>query len=149
MRHSVIVCAILAFACSSPLAQDRVEQAFEQLDADGDGKISREEAGGRAWFDRLDADGDGFVTPAEARAGAGQRNEGAGRPVEDVVTDVPASPPDAIFQLAWVHGQPTAQATALLDLTGNGALDLAIAAKPQLHIVTNDGAGGYAHAETH
>ena len=44
-----------------------VEQRFERLDADGDGRISRDEAGGRRWFDRADADGDGFVTRDEAR----------------------------------------------------------------------------------
>ena len=142
-------CAALLICIGLEAQQDRVQQTFERLDANDDGKISREEAGGAAWFDRLDADGDGAVTWAEAQARAERRNDGPGRPVEDVVADVPPSPEGAIFQLAWVHPQPTAQATALLDLTGNGAPDLVIAAKPQLHIVSNDGAGGYAHAATH
>ncbi len=144
-----IATVLVLLTCGWAIAQESLEQRFERLDANDDGKISREEAGGRDWFDRFDADGDGFVTLEEANASTERRNERSGRPVPDVVTDVPPSPEGAIFQLAWVHAQPTAQATALLDLTGNGALDLAIAAKPQLHIVTTDGAGGYAHEQTH
>ncbi|MFW5868241.1 MAG: FG-GAP-like repeat-containing protein, partial [Armatimonadota bacterium] len=148
MRFTALIVAVLmgaALVC----AQDRLQQTFDRLDRDGDGRVTVEEAGGAAWFARSDANNDGAVTLAEARANAGRRNEGPGMPVGDVVTDVPASPADGIFQLAWVHPEPTAQATALLDLTGNGALDLAIAAKRQLHIVTGDGAGAYTHKETY
>jgi Ca2+-binding EF-hand superfamily protein len=44
-----------------------VKRRFQRLDADRDGRISRDEAGRRPWFDRADADDDGFVTPEEAR----------------------------------------------------------------------------------
>lgn len=43
--------------------------AIERIDADGDGKISRNEARGKLkdHFDAIDADGDGFLEPAEIR----------------------------------------------------------------------------------
>lgn len=44
-----------------------IEQRFERLDADGDGRVSRDEAGHRRWFERADQDGDGFLTLDEAR----------------------------------------------------------------------------------
>lgn len=50
-----------------------IEQRFERLDADGDGRISREEANGRRWFDRVDTDGDGFITREEAAKLGGGR----------------------------------------------------------------------------
>jgi arylformamidase len=48
--------------------QMTLEQRFAQLDRDGDGQVTREEAGGAAWFDRLDANADGAITLDEARA---------------------------------------------------------------------------------
>lgn len=56
-------------------ARQTFEQRFGQLDADGDGAISREESGklpriGRR-FDELDANGDGKVTKDEARGKLG------------------------------------------------------------------------------
>jgi len=44
-----------------------VEQRFQRLDLDGDGRLTRQELPGQ-WFDRLNADGDDVVTLAEARA---------------------------------------------------------------------------------
>jgi hypothetical protein len=50
-----------------------------QLDQDGDGKVSREEAPEpmRNFFDRMDSNSDGFIDKAEADA-LRQRFQGAG-----------------------------------------------------------------------
>ena len=69
----------------------RSSQMVERImarDTDGDGKVSREEAGESRFFDRMDADSDGFVTKAEienmaqqfggGRRGAGGRGAGGG-----------------------------------------------------------------------
>lgn len=60
---AILMCMVLAAQQG-----DRLQQAFERLDVNDDGKISREEAGEAAWFDRFDADGDGFLTQQEAQA---------------------------------------------------------------------------------
>jgi predicted AlkP superfamily pyrophosphatase or phosphodiesterase len=43
-------------------------QYFKQLDRNGDGKVSREEAGNAPWFERLDRNKDGFITTDELPA---------------------------------------------------------------------------------
>ncbi|NLS92969.1 MAG: alpha/beta hydrolase fold domain-containing protein [Planctomycetaceae bacterium] len=43
-------------------------EQFKQLDRDGDGRLSKAEAGDRPFFARADADGDGMVTREEAQA---------------------------------------------------------------------------------
>lgn len=43
----------------------QVEAALKAADANGDGKITKEEAGGAPWFDRLDRNKDGVVDAAE------------------------------------------------------------------------------------
>ncbi len=65
---------------AGPAGGRMVDALVRRLDANGDGKISREEAGGAPWFDRADANGDGVIDAAElatvrrliARAGGGR-----------------------------------------------------------------------------
>ena len=61
--------------------QARWQRMIRQWDADNDGRISREEfRGPDQAFDRMDADGDGFLTEAEVlAAGAQQRGQGQGQ----------------------------------------------------------------------
>jgi len=47
-------------------AQQRLEQRFEQLDGNGDGKVTLDELPAKAFFERLDLDGDGAITRPEA-----------------------------------------------------------------------------------
>ncbi len=42
------------------------EERFQHLDENGDGRLSRQEAGDKAFFGRADANGNGFVTQREA-----------------------------------------------------------------------------------
>src|SRR5262245_45293113 len=44
-----------------------VQERFQNLDKNGDGKLTAEEVGSRRFFNRMDADGDGFVTREEAK----------------------------------------------------------------------------------
>jgi Ca2+-binding EF-hand superfamily protein len=74
------------------MREARLAETFTTLDADGDGKISRDEAEGTEdgsrglrRFDRIDADGDGFVSEEEmknsrmGRPGRGMRGDGERR----------------------------------------------------------------------
>ena len=62
----------LVFACVPAIAQDKSATAaqFKAMDANGDGKISREEhaAGARKMFEAMDASKDGKVIAAEMDA---------------------------------------------------------------------------------
>lgn len=63
-------------------AQERAAQAFQRMDANGDGKLDAadREARQKARFDRLDADGNGTVNYAEFAAARGAPDgERAGR----------------------------------------------------------------------
>jgi Ca2+-binding EF-hand superfamily protein/mono/diheme cytochrome c family protein len=46
----------------------KLEAAFVGADKDGDGRVSREEAGAFPWFDRLDQDRDGYISREELLA---------------------------------------------------------------------------------
>lgn len=71
MKRVACCCvAILSIAtCMDAAAQDnpRGARVFQQLDANGDGRITPSELSVPQAFDVLDRDGDGGVTPAEAR----------------------------------------------------------------------------------
>lgn len=63
----------LALTAQQPPAggdMERLARLFERMDANGDGKLVREELPERLRpnFERVDADGDGFITPDEHRA---------------------------------------------------------------------------------
>lgn len=67
-----------------PAAQGQV--TWTDLDTDGDGNLSREEAAAlpelAAVFDQADADGDGVLTPQEYEAFAASQGAGAPPPQE-------------------------------------------------------------------
>ncbi len=58
----------LAFGQEPADSTPTPEGQFERLDRDGDGRLSKSEAGDRPFFERADADGDGTVTRDEAKA---------------------------------------------------------------------------------
>lgn len=73
---------------TSSTAQQSAPQGqvtWNDLDADGDGNLSRAEAGGlpqlASVFDEADADGDGALTPQEYQAWAAF--QGAGAPAQE------------------------------------------------------------------
>jgi len=91
----------LSLAQQQTAGQTGIEQRFEQLDRDGDGKLTPQELPGE-WFARLDTNKDGVVTLEEARAafggGAGQR-PGQGRGPQPPVA---AAKPSALGEWAAV-----------------------------------------------
>jgi Ca2+-binding EF-hand superfamily protein len=74
--HLALLCSA-ALLSTAALADDDTQRtkassdSFAALDADGDGKVSKDEAAGHEdivnSFDRLDRDRDGFVTKREFR----------------------------------------------------------------------------------
>ena len=82
MRVGLIMLVALMIACATVWAQDALQQRFDDLDANGDGRVTAEEAGGAAWFARLDANGDGAVTLEEAQLAV--RREATARQAEEL-----------------------------------------------------------------
>lgn len=69
---------------------DRRGVAFEQIDADGNGQLTKAELAtmGDARFARMDKDGDGFVTEAEIEAAQAERaKKRAGRMMRHLDSD--------------------------------------------------------------
>lgn len=62
--------------------------------------------------------------------------------------EIPQKENDLLFALAFEHDRPTSQATALLDMSGDGRLDLAVASKRQVHFIRNLGNSRYEHFRT-
>jgi hypothetical protein len=68
----ILVVAIVVGTLSAHLAFSQADATgrFRQFDKNGDGKVTREEAGNAAWFDTLDANRDGVITRLEAASAA-------------------------------------------------------------------------------
>ncbi len=105
-----VVSAILVISCGCmivrrAIAQQAVEQRFDQLDRNGDGKITRDELPAQAFFQRLDLDADGVITKPEAleavrkgalkdmRAPTGTAPEGSSIAAAQPAKPSPAEPP--------------------------------------------------------
>ena len=90
-RLTLLVLVLLPAGLAHAQGRGRrdVWERVSAWDADKDGKVSRKEFQGPArFFDRLDADGDGFVTKAEAGKRASRRGRGNrdGAPMVDRVS---------------------------------------------------------------
>jgi hypothetical protein len=76
MKTALLLSAVLLLSVTYAFAEDEPPrggrdpwQRLGRMDANGDGKVSREEfRGPERLFERLDGDGDGFVTKKEASA---------------------------------------------------------------------------------
>ncbi|NCX99571.1 MAG: EF-hand domain-containing protein, partial [Planctomycetia bacterium] len=70
-RGTLLIGALFVIASAALIApragaQQAVEQRFDELDRNGDGKVKPDELPARAFFERLDLDGDGSITKPEA-----------------------------------------------------------------------------------
>lgn len=72
---------------------EQIDSTFRSLDRDGDGKLSRQEAGGQKWFTSLDMNGDGVLDPQEVgflKKAAQARARGATNPRAERTNPRPA-----------------------------------------------------------
>lgn len=73
MKKCIVIFALLAFVVSAAAAEKKGPKSFADLDADKDGKLSKEEfTGGNEkkgkLFDKLDKDKDGSLSEEEYKA---------------------------------------------------------------------------------
>jgi acetyl esterase/lipase len=92
----------LAFGQNQAPAEVFDEQ-FSKLDRDGDGRLSKAEAGARPFFTRADTDGDGLVTRDEARAALARVRGLRQRLVGAVQKRTDSMLPDGIEKLADIR----------------------------------------------
>lgn len=99
----ILIVVVIAVGLGVSLANgDVVQRRFEQLDKNGDKRLSADELSAARWLLRWDADGDGEVTLDEVKQGMepllgrlnGSRGEAAALP----------STPDEEMEASWVEG---------------------------------------------
>lgn len=92
-----------AFAATGEDKGNRVQERFERVDRNDDGKITRDEAGLAAseMFKRLDTDGDGTVTMAEI--GDGKRGKHGERRFERADADSDGKVTESEFEQVRLH----------------------------------------------
>ncbi|MBU0609689.1 MAG: VCBS repeat-containing protein [Armatimonadetes bacterium] len=122
-RETVLPLLLLAIALATATVaqqttgQMTLEQRFQQLDRNGDGKLTPQELPGE-WFGRLDTNKDGMVTLEEAKAALAR---GAQQPGQGTA----AAPTTTVGAEAWPGGprlkiMPPGDASA--DAAGRGQL---------------------------
>jgi len=131
---AIVPCVTLSAQESAVPAESSLAKPFRQLDRDGDGKLTKAEAGDRSWFSRLDRNGDGVITLEELPQASPVQSEhpssvaaGATAPLKPVPRNESAATPFArlvftkdYFPGGWdVNGQFLG-GTEMMWLAGHG-----------------------------
>ncbi|AQQ09099.1 FG-GAP repeat containing protein [Sedimentisphaera cyanobacteriorum] len=133
----------------------QLRQRLEGADTNENGRLTREEFAAfvRRSYEKQQTstfDGDGKITPDESR----NRRWKQRRRIRQPATMNGALPEssanvETIFRPAYIHKGSLAQASALVDVFGNGHPDILIACKRQVHLVKNNSTGSFTHAKTY
>ena len=94
---TAIICCLLSLICAPrTLAQPQgrggtLAERFRRFDRNGDGKVTKVEAGGAVWFERFDRDSDGVVTLREVLSWARDRGNRGSKQADGL--KMPPEPP--------------------------------------------------------
>lgn len=137
----IVVCIfVTALAQQGGGLAERIDEALRRNDKDQDGKLSRVEYPQPAIFDQVDADGDGFVTREEAFRYYSARLRGRSRPVPSQgSSSTPQEGDESLFCRAEIPGLTDVEAGtngfALADLNHDGWIDfLAVQSTPGIYL---------------
>ena len=122
-----VVCSLALFAVPAAFAND-ADKDFKQMDANGDGKISRAEhaAGAKLMFAQCDANHDGVVTATEMDAATLAKGEKPGKHDKTSAEKIQVIDQNGDGQLtAAEHEAGSAKMFALMDKDGDGYLSKA------------------------
>ncbi len=97
LHHSIaaVTLSILAIAPAALAQTSTVPDRFRQVDRNGDGKLTRDEAQQMPLFDQWDTNKDGVVTLEEVTAFYTNRRAGVGRPNPPPASSAPVERPGA------------------------------------------------------
>ncbi len=147
---ALLLCWMGVYAQGVSKGRGTLIERFRQLDGNGDGVLTGEEARNLPQSGKMDTDKDGRLTLDEVRTWRRKQREDDSRPgAMDGALPKGAADTKTIFQLAYIHNGTLAQASAVLDVFGNGRPDILIACKRRVHLVRNQGKGSFTHATTY
>jgi Ca2+-binding EF-hand superfamily protein len=122
-RCTLLTCGLALVALPSAFANGSAGK-FKQLDADGDGRVSRQEhaAGAQLMFQQMDTNGDGIVTAAELAVKTSSNADSSARESASTRGNPEAAEADAAARIRLIDQDGDGKVTAAEHAAGASAM---------------------------